>query len=160
MKAQYYFEAVLIDFDDEKWIHPDIENVCDFEQDGDDGKLWDHDVVLIEIEFESKKACTVIVKSSPLSECWNVEVSDKEPNWKTLSYEEMRRRKAKQEISTADLLSLVFQEDSWCPGGGKQFILTPLGHRLSTEFDRPWKYSETGDVALSRDGDHEYGYST
>jgi len=140
--------------------HPDIENVCDFKRDEDNLGLWDHDLILIEIGFESKKACTVIVKSSPLSECWNVEVPDEDPNWKTLSYEETQRRKAKQEISTADLLSLAFQEDSWCTGGGERFILTPLGHKLSTEFDRPWKYLETGDVAVSKDGDHEYGYST
>ena len=130
-------EPVLIQFNDTNWVHPEIEDLLEWEIDGTNPGKWSYNgLTRVYIENDKNQIARIVVQSKELKE----------------------GKTSMQDLQM--LLETTLFEDVWMPGGD-QFCFSKLGKMLSKTFS-----SETTkitfvspDVGISND-DGEYSWSS
>jgi hypothetical protein len=132
MNTETLPEPVLIDFDQQHWHHPDIEDLLTWKVDGINPGRWSYDYLYrVYLETAQKESAYIVV------------------HWPDVEWEDFRRQ------DLADIIPVILFDDVWMPGG-EQFCFTDLGRKLSKKFNGSAITFMSPDVGIEAD---EIGYN-
>jgi hypothetical protein len=124
-------EPVLIDFDQQHWHHPNIEDLLTWEVNGHNQGRWSYDYLYrVYLETSQKESVYIVV------------------HWPDVEWEDFRQQ------DLANIIPVILFDDVWMPGG-EQFCFTDLGQKLSKKFSRSAITFMSPDVGIEAD---ESGY--
>jgi hypothetical protein len=131
-------EPVMIHFENEEWVHPNIQELLNWEIDGFNPGKWSYeDLTRIYIENDKNQIATLVVLSKELYD-------DK------ISMDELKM-----------MTQVTLLEDVWMPGS-KQFCFTKFGKKLSKAFGQnKMKITFVSpDVGVNEKKDGTYSWSS